>query len=191
MKSLFVPKNEPGATKGQAATGLGRTVVLPAEPAKPQPGAEQAIEQRMFRAMDMAAAVLLEALEKPLGKNAEAVDLVTKMKVMDRCQDWMIKREKLKPKDDGVDTSGVDALRALAEGPAAVVERFHKDTAFINALKSKGWLPPVPKRPTTGGRRSKEETAQVKEFDARRRALFGEAEANDSSKWEKFNLGNG
>lgn len=116
--------------------------------------------------MDRAALIMLHTLEnEEKGPDGEfKTSLKIRMDVFNLAQGWLAKRQKMKPIDAGSD-SGIKMLQELMSDPENVVERLADDPDFHRALRSRGWLAPLPKkngRPTAAEARTRSEYTQRK-----------------------------
>lgn len=180
MRSLFAPRERQDQPPVPEATESTPTAA-PSPDAPLQAGPAPQIEARLFAAMDGMAATLLEALSQPLNGEQVAIDINLKLKVMTQAQDWMLKRERLKPKDDSEDGDGINDLRRRLKDPREWVPEFLNDPEFIHALEVHGWLRPLPYRPK-GGRPTQEEAKLKAKREQRERAHENvKAEDDDSA----------
>jgi hypothetical protein len=145
-------------------------------PTNPRPGpAPDDVGAELNAAIDRAAIRMLKDLDN---------DTVTPAQLRAGLQlatDLQKQREK---RNQTSDDDGVEALKELMD-PAKAVDRLHKDPQFIDALKAKGWLAPLP--PRRLGRPSDAEKAVTDQYAERRRELEGRPKPeNDDSGLRKM-----
>lgn len=142
------------------------------------------MEQRLFDAMDKAALVMVQVLEdiELDAKGAYKVDLNTRMKVFEKAQDWLSRRQKLRPEQEGADDEGVSILRRMVQDPSAMVEQFIGNPVFIKALDNAGFVRTPPKKP---GRPNAEERKVRERYKAAQPAFERAQSADDDSALRK------
>lgn len=161
------------------STGVSTTPDSPADEnfSTSASGAPQSTEQRLFEAMDLQAIRFINMLEDD-SKDEDGhavVDISLKMKVFEMGQNWLVRRQKLKPKDDG-EGSGVTELRELMNNPA-ILEFMDRRMFELGYVKA-----PVPKT----GRPRKEELPVRERHKAWTEATKARDGANDDSGFQKM-----
>lgn len=126
-------------------------------------------ERALFEAMDRQAARFIDMLGQ------ESVDLQTQMKVFEMGQNWLIRRQKLKPKDDE-EGSGVSDLRAWIEDSKNV-------ELFDQMMFDRGFVKLPPSRP---GRPTREEQPVHDRHKKYREMMKHNANDADDSGFQKM-----
>lgn len=115
--------------------------------------ARSSTEEQLFEAMDRQALRFIEMLnDDTRDEDGHAVyDLQTKMKVFQIGQDWLIRRQKLKPAAAETEGSGIADMRAWINDPSArsAIEQMVFEAGFVKMpeKKPKGGRPRVEERP--------------------------------------------
>lgn len=141
----------------------------------PPPGQDKDVETQLYDAMDRAALIMIKVLED------ESTDLKIRLNVFEKADQWLTKRQKLKPKAD--DAAGVGLLRDMMKSPAETAEELEENVEFRAQLMKMGWLPPPPKK---NGRPNAQEQAYRTAYDERKVVLQGTAAKGDDSQLAKM-----
>lgn len=158
-----VPTREPAAARPRLSLPDG---------AELQEQPDGGYHQAMIEAMDKAASRMIAILND----TTKTFDLKAQMEAFKMCQDWLVRRAKLKPPEDE-GASGVDLLRARTD-PVALIASFEDDERFAAEMQRRGWLSPPAKK---NGRPSRQEAQERAAYEARRRQIDGDPPADDNA----------
>lgn len=141
-------------------------------------GAKSSTEEQLFEAMDRQALRFIEMLNDDTNDEDghPVYDLTTKMKVFQIGQDWLIRRQKLKPSATETEGSGITDMRSWINDPSvrSELDRLMFESGYVK----------MPEKKPRGGRPRVEERPVRDRFKQ-----FNEAvEADDDSGWEALGV---
>lgn len=145
----------------------------------PPPADEPSVETRIFEAMDRAALTWIEMLDsKETDEDGDLkVPIDLRMKLFEKGQEWLVKRQKLRPKTmDDAEGEGIRDMREWINSPDV---RATLDTMMTES----GYVKVPPKRPGRPTKAEEPMRARYKEF---KQGQKDERDKDDDSGWQKL-----
>lgn len=138
-------------------------------------GTTLSTEERLFEAMDKAALTFIEMLndDRKDEDGNPLVDVAMKFKLFEKGQDWLIRRQKLRPKGDESEGEGIKDMRLWMSDPATreVLKATMFEEGFVVVPQKKNGRPKKAEEPVH---------QRYREFKDSQKA---EENANDDSGW--------